>query len=424
MRNSLSRILGAGILFTEGDEHKVQRKALMPAFAFRHIKDLYPVFWDKTREAVNIMKEQFLAESRAATKETVDENGEPLPPNTVIMEVGSWASRVTLDIIGVAGLGRDFGAIKDPETPLSRIYQTVFSPGRSAKILSLIGLFVPIWIMRRIPVKRNGEIEHASKVIRNVCQEIIDSKKENMARGESKGVDILSVAMESGGFKDDNLIDQLMTFLAAGHETTASSLTWAIYMLCIHPEIQERLRTEIRTCLPSMLEGEKNRSITNSDLDSLPYLNAVCNEVLRLHAPVPMTVREAECDTTIIGHPVPKGTRIMLVPFAINKDPTYWGDDAGVFNPDRWITDSVPNGNGGAKSNYNFLTFLHGPRSCIGQAFAKAEFAALLAGWIGRFGFELRDEELKDETKMEVKTGATSRPANGLWVKARVLEGW
>jgi cytochrome P450 len=204
-------------------------------------------------------------------------------------------------------------------------------------------------------------------------------------------------------------------------------MTWAIYMLCLKPEIQTRLRKEIRENLPSMMESAPDANITNTDIDNLPYLNAVCNEVLRYYAPVPMTMREASVDTTILGQKIPKGTTIMLVPAATNKDKAYWGEDAQEFDPERWLSSESATGvnnNGGAKSNYNFMTFLHGPRSCIGQSFAKAEFAVLLAAWIGRFEFELNNKEEMDESKMEIKGAVTARPANGLWVRAKVLDGW
>ena len=92
-------------------------------------------------------------------------------------------------------------------------------------------------------------------------------------------MDILSVALESGGFTDENLIDQLMTFLAAGHETTASAMTWAAYLLAKHPEVQTRLRAEIRENLPSI--SDTDTTVSSVDIDRLPYLTAVCNEVLR-----------------------------------------------------------------------------------------------------------------------------------------------
>lgn len=233
----------------------------------------------------------------------------------------------------------------------------------------------------------------------------------------------MSVALESGGFSDESLIDQLMTFLAAGHETTATAMTWATYMLSRNPDIQKRLRAEIREHLPSLKDKE---TVTSQQIDHMPYLNAVCNEVLRYFPPVPITIRDAACDTFILDQPIPKGTRVMIIPWAINKAENLWGPDAAKFDPDRWLPseNSPHSANGGAASNYSFLTFLHGPRSCIGQGFAKAEFACLLAAWIGRFEFELNDERELTEENVLIKGGVTARPAKGMYVKTRVVEGW
>lgn len=424
VRRGLGRVLGIGVLLAEGEEHKFQRKNLMPAFAFRHVKNLYSVFWEKSREAVLAMTEDVqMQEAGKSSCADVDVT-ETAEKGVAYIEAQSWASRATLDIIGLAGMGKDFGSIKDPDNLLNRTYRTVFKPSKAAQILGLLNLFFPTWVVRRIPVKRNGEVEAAASVIRTICRQLIREKKEKLENNQLIDIDILSVALESGGFDEENLVDQLMTFLAAGHETTASGMTWAIYMMCLHPEVQTRLRQEIRERLPSI--DEAAAVVNSQDIDHMPYLNAVCNEVMRYYAPVPLTLRQAAHDTTLGGQHIPKGTRIMLVPWATNKDEALWGPDARTFNPDRWLPkDGQSNSaSGGATSNYAFLTFLHGPRSCIGQGFAKAEFACLLAAWVGRFEFELKDKELMDEKKMEIKGGVTARPVGGLVLKTKVVPGW
>ncbi|KAK8048549.1 cytochrome P450 [Apiospora phragmitis] len=427
VRNSIGRILGIGVLLAEGDQHKVQRRNLMPAFAFRHIKDLYPVFWQKSREAIQAMTKDVNdgVNKLAAAQNGVEGVETLIPKGWASFEVSDWASRATLDIIGVAGLGRDFGAIHNPDNELSSRYRVLFRPSKQARILGILGLFIPTWITNRIPVKRNDDIALAARTIRAVCSDLIQEKRGKLARKEPTDVDILSVAIESGSFSDSELIDQLMTFLAAGHETTASAMTWAIYMLCLHPEVQSRLRQEIRENLPSM--DSDSSTVSSLDIDHLPYLNAVCNETLRYYAPVPLTVREPMVDTVVMGEHVPKGTRVIICPWAINYSTELWGADAAVFNPERWLAKDEHGNNknkAASASNYAFLTFLHGPRSCIGQAFSKAEFACLLAAWIGRFEFELAVKREYDEKNMLIKGGITARPAKGLHVHARVVEGW
>ncbi|KAK2590085.1 hypothetical protein QQS21_012238 [Conoideocrella luteorostrata] len=407
VRRLLEPVLGVSILLTEGEVHKVQRRNLMPAFAFRHVKDLYPVFWKKAREVAQTMTA------------SANDNG------VAELDALDWANRCTLDIIGVAGLGVDFGSIQDPSNPLAVTYKSLMTEQGGSRILGLLHLLLPMWIVRNIPMRRNSVLDIANRTIRGVCRNLIRDKKLKLANKERRDVDILSVALESGLFSDENLVDQLMTFLAAGHDTTASALTWATYLLSCHPDVQTRLRNEVRENLPPL---DADTDIMSGDIDKLPYLNAVCNEVLRVFSPVPRTSREAVEDTTIQGQHIPKGTVIMLSPWGTNVDQNLWGDDAAEFKPERWLgaegADPKIVAGGGANSNYAFLTFLHGPRSCIGASFARSEFACLLAAWVGRFEFELRDKESLDMKKLAIRYSVTARPKGGLPVKARVVPGF
>ena len=369
----------------------------MPAFSYRHVKDLYPVFWSKSRELVDVLKSEL--------DKGIDDN---------VVEIGGWASRATLDIIGLAGLGQDFGALQNPNTELNTTYRKIFAPSRAGQLLGLMGMFISPKILEHMPVKRNSDVFEARRVIRSVSRDLIRQKKENLADNEKGSLDIISVALRSGGFTDENLVDQMMTFIAAGHETTSSAFTWAIYELCRQPEVQTRLREEVHAHLSSLDE-----SMDAAKLDKLQYLHAVCNEVLRHNAPVPLTLRDTDRECTILDTYVPKGTKVILCAGAVNFSTELWGDDAEEFNPDRWLGTGRAN-TGGAESNYAMLTFLHGPRSCIGQAFAKAEFASLVAAFVGTFEFELRDP---DEV-IEIKGGVTARPKNGLHIKLKVVEGW
>ncbi|MCJ1351013.1 MAG: hypothetical protein MMC33_000995 [Icmadophila ericetorum] len=408
LKAGLGRLLGDGILLAEGDEHKRQRKHLTPAFSFRHIKDLYPIFWTKSVEMVKAITQVARTEATQAGKK----EDEP----TTVIEVSDWASRVTLDIIGVAGMGQDFGAIEDPNTELNRIYRTIFSPNAQAKMLGILGIFLPFFIIQMIPVKRNSDVVVAVASIRKVCRQLIQSKQRKLNSKEPVEQDILTVALQSGGFSEDNLVDQLMTFLAAGHETTATAVTWAILHLCQSPDVQAKLRAEVRAGLPSVDSPDE---VTSEMLDKMPYLHAVCNEVLRVNCPVTLTRRAAVRDTSILGQYVPKGTDVIICPLAMNTSTALWGPDAAKFTPDRWLAPGMAN-NGGAESAYANLTFLHGPRSCIGQAFSKAEFHCILAAIVGRFEMELEDPN----KVIEIGGGITAKPKGGLRVKVKVLDGW
>lgn len=155
----------------------------------------------------------------------------------------------------------------------------------------------------------------------------------------------------------------------------------------------------------------------------MPYLNAVCNETTRLYPTVPVTLRDAVRDTDICGQRVPKGTQVLLVPWAINRSPALWGPDAERFRPERWIDNDDDdeqgrrraNNHGGASSNYCQLTFLHGPRSCIGQKFAQAELRALVAAFVSRFEWTLAMDE-KDVIPAGV---VTTKPMHGMRLRIK-----
>jgi cytochrome P450 len=390
-------------LLAEGDEHKRQRRTLMPAFAFRHVKDLYPVFWSKSREMVDTIMQHLNAN----------------PQENNVVEIREWASRATLDIIGVAGMGQDFCALANPDSELNVTYRTLFSPDKKliVAIMQLASMFVPSWFLRLLPMKRNDELRTSVATIKRVARDLVTSKRAQLEKGGRTDVDILSVAIESGGFSDNDLVNQLMTFLAAGHETTASALTWAVYLLCKHPEAQKRLREEIHAALPELLSNP-DFHVQSTDIDGLAYLSAVINETSRIFPPVPLTLRETAHATTIQGHHIPANTTVIICPWATNTSTELWGPDAKSFNPDRWMGSGRAN-TGGAESNFAVTTFLHGPRSCIGMAFAKGEFACLVAAMVGRFEMELEDSAWE----LKIQGGITARPRGGLRVKLRAVEG-
>ena len=265
-------------------------------------------------------------------------------------------------------------------------------------------------------IKRNDDIEAASHIIKKTCYSLVSQARENLAKSGGDATNILSVAIESGGFTDDGLVNQMMTFLIAGHETTASAFTWAVCMLCKYPNVQARLHAEVRSALPD--PRSSTSSIASTAIDSLPYLNAFCNEVLRFYAPVPVTVRVAAQDTTLVDHFIPKGTSIFISPWANNVNKDLWGDDASEFDPERWLGVGRAN-TGGAQSNYAYMTFLHGPRSCIGQGFAKGEFACLVAAWVGVFETRFAQEDYE----VTIVNGITPRPKD-LEVKVKIVDEW
>ena len=212
----------------------------------------------------------------------------------------------------------------------------------------------------------------------------------------------------------------------------------------MHPTYQNTLRNEIRAQLPSPSSSfDPTNSPTAADIDALPFLTAVCNETLRLYPTVPVTIREAIRPTTIpckdpsdpeatFIQLVPHGARVLISPWAVNRSPHIWGADAGEFQPERWLSKGAGAqmgdsslGLGGAidgipSSNYAFLTFLHGARSCIGQGFARAELKTLAAAMVGRFEIALAD----GVREVEPAGVITTKPKGGMRLRLKVIEGW
>ena len=298
-------------------------------------------------------------------------------------------------------------------------------------------------------------MKRASNFIRALCRSSIESKRQQGSLESEGKLDILTVAMNSGGFSDEDLVDQMMTFLAAGtsfsffskallnstnpvwraimisirqwverfcdltpatgHETTASALTWAIYIISKNLHVQDCLRDEVDRHLPNPLTNSTS-VVTAETIEQMPYLNAVCREVLRLYSPVSVTIRVAIKNTTIAGHAIPKGTTIMPAPWAVNGSIDLWGADALEFKPERWQQHRKINNDHDDErkrgTNYDFMTFLHGPRSCIGQTFAIGELSCLLAAWVGAFETRLENPGYVPK----VRGGITAKPKDGVHV--------
>ena len=344
------------------------------------------------------------------------------------IEISGWFARTTLDIIGLAGLGQDFNAISDPGNKIVAIYRNVFEPKRPPSALSFIRSWAQEQLSKVLPLRPPNVSESilgAAADLRQVARTLVKNKQQVLEKHSdetesTEDKDIISVALRSGHFNEDDMVNQVMTFLAAGHETTATSLTWAALALCQDQQVQKNLRAEVWSRLPDPLD--QSATISPEQLDSLPYLRAVCSEVFRLYPPAGITKRVAGKDCMIMDYRIPRGTTIVISPRATNHSKALWGENAMEFVPGRWLKDDGQtfNAGGGTESNYAMLTFLHGPRSCIGERFARAEFACLLAVLVGKFIMRL-EEPCGD---IEIETGLTSKPKGGLRIHIEPLGTW
>ncbi|KAL3476654.1 cytochrome P450 [Aspergillus californicus] len=415
VREFLARTIGYSLIISEGAAHKRQRKALLPLFNSKNIRAMYTLMWEKTGLLMDELEREIALHPMDGTRPE-DREGK--------VEMGVWASRLTLDVIGPVAMGRDFRSLQNTENKVADSFSIILDPTKEKLAFLAVNFVLPQWLAQRLPWRLNREFKDETTFLRNLCEDIVQEKRctiaSTKATAEALEADVLGTAMLGGDFTDDELVDQMLTFLAAGHETTASAFTWACYLLAQHPDIQDRLRTEVRAHIPS-----GNHSITWSDLESLPLLNGVCQEVLRLYPPVPMTLREAIRDTTVAGKLIPKGTRIILCPYAINRSPEFWRTDSETFRPERWIdTDEngspVVNSTGGASTNFAQVAFLHGQRSCIGKDVARAKLRCALAGVVGRFSFAMQDPK----QEIHIAGAVTMKPAEGMHLRMVRVDDW
>jgi cytochrome P450 len=179
----------------------------------------------------------------------------------------------------------------------------------------------------------------------------------------------------------EQVVNNALTMVTAGHEEIGTALTWVVYFLIHHKEVQTRLRHDITSALG---RDWKEQGFVEDDFSKLPYLRAVINESLRLRPNVPVIWRESTTPTTLLDTAIPRhGTVITASTWAMNRNVDEWGKDATDFNPDRWLDDP----NGGAKSPFSFMTFGQGPRKCIGELYARTQMECVLAALVGNFVF-------------------------------------
>lgn len=376
------RILGEGVLLAEGAEHVHQRKALAPGFSIQSIRALTPVFWEKALLLSSCWRDEM---REAGVKQKS-------------IEALEWLNRATLDIIGKAGFGYNINSLEEPETPIREAYRLVFAFDILSRIFHGLQAFIPA--SKYIPAKMNRDMETSRNIIAGKATDIVNEKRAE-AELNMGGKDIISLIVKHNknlqkngekGLSFETVRDQIMTFLGAGHDTTATGVAWTLHLLSTHPEIQSRLREEIKDNMPFLFNPEgryDDESLAKADVDQLPFLDNVCRESLRYIPPIPMTVRQSLAEDSLAGYRIPAGTVVYVIANAINRLPMYWGPTADRFDPDRW--NDLPC----TWTNNAFMTFLQGPRSCIGRKFAETEMKIILCCLLSMYDFK-RDETTKD----------------------------
>jgi cytochrome P450 len=365
------------------------------------------------------------------------------------MDTDSWLQRVTFDIISDTGFGLKLNAVHDPDNDTVTTLAGANSPSLEAHRHRMLAFLVPRWALWNWPSKRRREIDHMVDVVHDLSLPLIKTRREKYAdnqmsveemesdtaittRPKEAHTDIIATLLRSpqaDSFDDEFLVAQAASFLIAGQDTTSVATTWALHLLSRNPEVQTRLRDEIRARLPS--PDDDDTALDAHVLESLPLLYAVCNETLRLYAPVGQTRRSCvDPAAKIQGRHIPVGMMVCASQWASQRARYLWGDDVLDFKPERFLKKDETTGEvkfdvtGGLKGDaavYGNMPFGAGFRSCIGERFARAEFAALLAVLVGRLEW-LPSADTPEV--VEPQFGIVTKPAHGLRVKAKRVEGW
>ncbi|KAI0357853.1 cytochrome P450 [Trametes cingulata] len=339
-RRSLAKLLGAGQLVVEGEQHRQQRKIMNPAFGAVQIRALTDIFVRKALE----LRDVWLAETSLSEQPTR-------------IDVFRGLTNTTLDVIGLAGFCQDFGSLtqaKEPSELCAALNEILTVPEKISPLIILQAIHPVFDLFKDEALRR---FDHARDVVRRTGLQLIADRKaailleatekNGAAFSDSlQGRDLLTLLLkanmatdipDSQRLSDENILDQVLTFLVAGHETTSTGAAWCLFALSQSPRVQSKLREEllaVRTDNPTM-----------DELSALPYLDMVVRETLRFHAPVASTTRVATtADTIPLGTPftdldgnvrdsvnVKAGTEILIPISAVNTSKALWGDDAHEF---------------------------------------------------------------------------------------------
>ena len=362
-------LLGRGLLTDEGESWLAQRRLLQPAFSREHLRDLTSIIVEEAEE----LAERWKPAARS---------GSPV-------EIGPAMHRLTFRI----ALRALLGVRMDMDDALGRAFATAIE---HVNFRSRHPLAAPAWV----PTPRNRNYGRAVAELDRLIYSIIQQRTGD---GE-KRPDILSLLLNARdadtgkGMTRQQLRDEVLTFLVAGHETSANLLSWAWHLLTRHPEAAERLYSESDRVL-------EHRTAGAEDVPHLGYARRLLEETLRLYPPSVVLPRQANGPDQLGGYAIPENAAVLVSQYVVHRHPEFW-DDPERFDPERFLPDRASE-----HHRFAFVPFGGGPRVCIGREFALMEGKLALASMIRAFRFDPISERA-----VIPELAVTLRPRN-LWVR-------
>ncbi|ORY71114.1 cytochrome P450 [Pseudomassariella vexata] len=393
----IRELAGVGVILADGEDHKAKRRLIAGPFSVPSVRKMLPVFQSKAKG----LSIAFTAALDGYTQGSI--------------QFMPLITKVTMDIIGVTSLGVEIQELFSSKLNigLPELYDRLLHQDPLGTLIWIVNSFLPI--RRFVPLQANWKFVEAGQELRSLLRRVIKKRIHDMGARDkiaekSESRDLLTymikeahqIEEETGEWcwTEDDFLELLLNFTLAGHETSANALGWAMYVLATKHDVQARLRAEVQGLL------EKHSEPDYDHLHALPYMHNFCREILRLYSPAYMAFRAAEHDIVIEGTFIPKGTTINICPAVENLNPHLWGEDAGVFNPDRW-----GNLTGDAVSSYAFETFIQGPRICPGKNFAVTEIKAILVELVRKWRFVGIE---KNDGRRELLTGGEEEIGRGV----------
>ncbi|KAF8525701.1 cytochrome P450 [Gautieria morchelliformis] len=425
-RNRQQLSAGRGIFWAEDAQHARHRKIMNPAFSSSALRGFLPLFFEISHKTVNMWKAILHDQEKQSS----------------VIDVSLWLTRTTLDIIGNAAFGYNFNAIDGGGTELYNAYHNLYADAHymisdlTIVVRRLIG-FTPLWLTKYLHLLPKKDVRRMRDLMnRNheIGKAIVHREKEAREAGKEGGKDVMSIFVNANSSEDpkrqlgdEEVLSQIMSLTLAGHETTANTLSWTLFELSKHQDVQDRLRNEVRaTRTKASDRGDEQLRI--SDLESMKYTISVIKESLRLYPIVLQLFRRAAQDDVIplerpqctvsggmvTAIPVSKGQAVTVSLCVYNRQ-SLWGDDADQWRPERFL-DPLPHEN---KANLgvfaNLATFSSGLRGCIGWRFALLEMQAILIQLIENFEFSSPpgDMEIKGGFAANVQPMVKGQEAKG-----------
>ena len=346
----LRPLLGNSVFLTNGETWKRQRRIIDPAFEGGRLKEIFP---------------SMHAAAEAAVTRMGDTPGE--------VEIEEATSHAAADVIF-----RTLFSIPIEHKLAQDVFSKFREHQRSQPILNLAA-FVPLpkWMPRFF----RSKTKQTAKDIRHLITQLTEQRQTEIANGtapDDLATKIMTTADPVTGevFETDEMVDQVAIFFLAGHETSASALAWALYLLALFPEWQEKVAAEAEALSDSF-----------SSVSKLKLSRDVFRETLRLYPPVPMMVREASCPEQFRKRDVPTDSQIVLSPWHLHRHTRIWNDPDG-FDPARWQTDE-----GKTCARKAYMPFSTGPRVCPGAGFAMVEGPLILSMLVKHYRFETIEGE-------------------------------